>query len=149
MLKQAVYSNKYVEVFCHPEQKLFELYWQIATEEMSDDEYRDTTLELTSFIAQKAQEGVYRAEKYLLDNRFFMYEIPQETQIWQRDKIFRPLIAIGGKKIAVVMSDGYRSQHLIEQTFQESQEANLITQYFSDLEKAKAWLFSTKELQQD
>lgn len=140
MIKLSVYTSKYADVFYIPDQKLIEYHWKVTTEEMTDEEYRFIVFEVSSIVSRKYQQGEYQLENYLLDNSLFLYKIPEETRIWQRDYIFNKLIDSGGKKVAVVMSDGYLSQHLIEQTFLASTETNMITEYFDDIEKAKSWL---------
>jgi len=138
----SVHTSKYAEVYYNPGEKLLLMNWNITTEEMTDEEYRQLVSELTGLLIKEANEKEYQFQKYLLDNRFFLYVIPEETQRWQKDHIFNKLIKMGGKRIAVVMSEAYLSQHFIEQTFRESQEVHLITQYFHDPAQAHSWLLS-------
>ena len=142
MITISVYTSKYAEVYYNPDEKLLLMNWKIATEEMTDKEYRQTVSTLNNLLIKENSDKSYQFQKYLLDNRFFLYVIPEETQVWQRDHIFSRLINMGGEKIAIVMSEGYVSQHFIEQTIQESQEINLITQYFHDPVQAQNWLLS-------
>ncbi len=140
MVDLAVYTSKYADVYYNSDFRMLEFHWKVTTEEMTDQEYRFITFDVMSILTQKLKKEVDVLENYLLDNRLFLYEIPQDTQVWQRDYIFKPLIELGGKKVAVVMSEAYLSQHLIEQTFRVSQETNLITRYFDNVEEAKKWL---------
>ena len=44
------------------------------------------------------------------------------------------------------MSEEFVSQMSIEQAMEENDDASILTQYFSDIEEAKEWLFDKKEL---
>ncbi|OJJ14524.1 hypothetical protein BKI52_42870 [marine bacterium AO1-C] len=140
MNKQNLHSDNYLEAFYDKKLNLVELYWKEPTEDMTEAEYRMIISDISDEIHKIVEQGKQKAPNWLLDNRKFMFTMSPKLQEWQADKIFGPLLELGCRKGAVVMSEDLISQFAIEQTFEENSEARLATQYFGNLEQANVWL---------
>ncbi len=140
MSKFHLHSDKYLDAIYDKRLNLVEFYWKPATIDMTEAEYRMIVTDVVDEVIDNVQSGFWKVPNWLLDNRNFLFIISPKLQEWQAKKIFRPLVRIGCKKSALVMSEDVVSQFSIEQTVQEHDQANLVMHYFFDLHQANVWL---------
>jgi len=131
-------NNKYLEIHFHTETKTIELKWFSETTNMDENDYKRILLRLAGFVEQ------YKAKKWLGDTSQFAFPINPQLQEWTALEFNSKLVKTGLQKMALVLPEEFISQLSVGQTVDEMEvkghENQFITNHFSDVTSAKAWL---------
>lgn len=132
---KTVYQSKYLTLVVETENQLIRVLWSVATEYMSDAEFR---IELTKY-AEISEE--HQPKKSLVDTKHFLMPVAPEVQEWVNENIHQRSLKAGIKKFAYLVSKNIFSQVSIEQTMEESNAKEIFdTQYFEGESQAIEWL---------
>lgn len=138
-------SNKYFEAYFNNDLGLYELYWQEASQNMTDEEYK----KLMSQQLQAMYElNLFPNWQYqLLDNRLNLFTMSPELQEWQNEHIGKPMLKELGDypKTAFIQSEDFITQLSFEQTLDETEETNGMVRYFDNVAEAKSWLLGVAD----
>lgn len=82
----------------------------------------------------------YHPKRAIVDNRDLGFTISPELQEWHSKSVFPPCIEAGVERAALILTSDLFAQVAVEQLMEEEETGAFQTQYFDDLENAKAWL---------
>ncbi|HAS39313.1 MAG TPA: hypothetical protein DCS93_02485 [Microscillaceae bacterium] len=144
MSKVTIIENKYTSIFFDEDLELYEQYWYPESEDMEEEEYKETITYMLEYITEKN----YVLLNYLLDNRDFLFSMSPEMQEWQASNVASVLVKLLEKqgqspqdiKTAIITSEDFISQLSIEQAMEENEVSELTTRYFEDEQEAREWL---------
>lgn len=145
MSKQLVKSSQYVDFYYEEDNQLITAVWLPATKELLDDELYKKACILTGEICKE-----YKPKSWIVDNRTLFFIITPDLQEWIDQEITPIFKSVSLLKMAVLLIED-SSEHLFENISmeqlmdEENTKAAWDTQFFSDEEQARAWLFAQKE----
>jgi hypothetical protein len=118
-----------------------------ATERLTREDFKQDLLAMCQAMEGHTMEGI------LGDNRQQRFTIDLETQQWLGRVIYGKFIALGIRKMAMLMPQEFMAQLSVEQTFDEirGQNGELLMQLalFDDEAEAQAWLVSKQNSPQE
>lgn len=130
-----VYNTKYVHLAFFAEQELIEMTWLPATEEMTEEEFKQENINYISIILKLSPKNMYS------DTTNLLFAIRPELQEWSQT-IIVSLIEKGLNKVAILISKDLIVQLGVEQAMEEKEASKLNTRYFDNKEEAKEWLLA-------
>ncbi len=111
--------------------------WTDATADLDDDTLKD---DFQRYMTEVIEECKPRLIFH--DVTDFQFSIVPELQTWIDAQVNMPAIELGLERVAFVVSTDIFAQVSIEQTMEENQRQELVTQYFDNRKEAIAWLIS-------
>jgi hypothetical protein len=129
-----VHQSDYLQIDSFDNQRLLELTWLSATEDMTAEEYKDEHVKLLKFMLDQ------KTKKVLGNIKELGFVVSPEVQEWMNINIFVPAMEVGFNQLAVVMSTEFLAQLSIEQVMEEEEGQKIITKYFDELEEAREWI---------
>ncbi len=133
-----VYKSQYMHLAFFAELELIEMTWFPSTDNMTEEEYKQELLNYLDLVLK------FRPNKVIGDTRNLFFAIVPELQEWINQTIFPPILEVGVKKVAFIMSQEIVAQLSIEQTMEEQEGLKFISAYFDNKESAKDWVLSTQ-----
>ncbi|MFW5752119.1 MAG: hypothetical protein ACOCW8_02150 [bacterium] len=128
-----IYNSDYSVIMQQPRDNLLISSWKSRSSELDEDGVKKEMLMLLDNTREFHPTGI------LADTREFYFDIDQKMQDWIVKHLISEIIELGVHKYAIVVTEDsykYLSRELIEEeTFD-----NFSIQYFTDHEKALAWL---------
>jgi len=124
-------------------------YWVISFEQeigLMIPRWFENSIELTDELYKLEMENYtqmvekYRPTKALIDTVKFGYPIPPTIQDWTNTTLFPRILAVGVKRVAIVMPDEILTMLSLEQVMEEAIGLQFSTKYFSDEDLARKWL---------
>ncbi len=131
-----VYKSKYWIINFEEENALMNPRWLEESGNMSTEEYKSEMLKYVDLVKK------YRPDKALIDNFKCGYAIEPVVQEWVNENFFPPILAVGVKRIAILMPEEIVLQLSLEQVMEESRGLEFETKYFSNEQVAREWLMS-------
>jgi hypothetical protein len=131
-----VYDSQYLNSVFFPEQELIEMNWKPSTEKMTEEEYKQETLNINDIVLK------FRPKKILFDASNMFFVVVPELQEWTNREGIPVSLSVGMNKSAFVVSKDLFSQVSIEQTMEEQAGSQFINRYFDNKEDARKWLLS-------
>ena len=83
----------------------------------------------------------YKPVYLLVDERLFDFMITPNLQLWTNEKLIKPAVMSGAKRVALISNDDIFVQTAVEQLLDEKEAKPLEIMYFTEVEKAEKWLF--------
>jgi len=134
-----IFHSKFVERHYFPHQKMFKSNWLPTSVEMDRDEYKKEMQKLGEILLD------VRPLYLLSDTRNLNFELDKELQEWTVKEMLPLFVAAGLKKQAILIPYEKYAQVALEQTLLNlDPDARFRHSFFSDIDEAKAWLFSTE-----
>lgn len=131
--KKELFSNDFLSLFLWENHNIIEADWNIATEQMEDEEFQNTIQILWKNLK------TYEPKALLANTKNFLYTIPIHIQEWYGANIIENM-GEKTKKIAMIVSQGEIEQLSIEQAVDEDQKTGFATRYFVTAEEALQWI---------
>jgi len=131
-----VYNSKFLHLSFFPEEEIIEMTWLPATERMTEDDYKQTSLEYLDVFLK------FCPQIAIADTRTLLFPIIPELQAWTNHTIIPKCMQAGLKRIAIVINQDMILQLSVEQIMQEDEASKFQTHYFASKEAARAWCLS-------
>jgi len=131
-----IYKSEFWTISFDNETKIICPTWYPESVSLTDVLYREEMLNYTDIVEQ------YKPQKALIDNTLFGFPITPELQEWTNNELFPRILAVGVKRVALIMPQELLTQFGLEQVMEEAHGLEFETRYFSDLENGKEWLIS-------
>jgi hypothetical protein len=134
-----VYSSKYVEIQFFESKSLLEAVWLVTTENMSQAEYKATFEQILAIF--QAHHPAF----WLGDTVNFKMAVIPELQEWTAQTLTPQLIALGLRKMALLIPEELIANLALQQSVDEitdemTQEKVFEMRYFDKIEDARSWL---------
>ena len=84
----------------------------------------------------------YKPTKALIDTLQFGFIIAPKVQEWTNENLFPRILALGVKRVAILLPEEIVLQLALEQVMTESLGIEFETKYFSNEAEARSWLLS-------
>ncbi|TAE13696.1 MAG: hypothetical protein EAZ95_10900 [Bacteroidetes bacterium] len=129
-----VYKTLYATIDFFEEKSLLQHTWLPTSAHISEESYKMEVLNYYNCVLE------FRPIHVIFDLTTFFYPIRPELQQWSNENATEPAMALGLKKMAIVVAKDFFATISVEQTIEESAKLSMITRYFKSLEDAQAWV---------
>ncbi|MCU0449718.1 MAG: hypothetical protein MUC97_07700 [Bernardetiaceae bacterium] len=134
---QAVFSSPFIQVFHDQELNILYSEWSGQASNMLGKEFKEHILQFVELVK------TCRVTGFLTNSQKGHYTMGADIQIWHDTEIAPQYVALGIKKIAFLLAEhDFFAALSVQQTFEESQAAQIQTRFFADLATARAWFKS-------
>jgi hypothetical protein len=124
----------YWQIVHNANANLLHVTWKETASDMPENEFKDHLLRFVELL--RATE----AKKFLVDASAGHFIMLPHVQEWH-DRIIVPQYkAMGIRRIAFVYPDDIVQAISLDQAFDEKQAQQLLTRFFSSMDKAQAWV---------
>lgn len=135
-MKELLHQNLLISIWFEKDKELLTCQWTSASEKMKAEDFKRE-------ILNYAQKSLELKAKYLLGNTLdFRFTIAPDVQKWHDDVVAPLYLEANVKKIALIVSADLFAHVSVTQTLEEEKIDVLTTQYFEDVETARAWLLA-------
>jgi len=133
-----VFENSYRKIYFEQAAQLIYVDWTPETAKMSVKEWENEML-ITLKITDQ-----YRPSHFLLDQTNLFFVLTPQLLHWTAEQLNKKWIEIGVKKVAVLLSQELMAKIPMKLMADDTKELHIPNQfyirYFTNLEKAKAWI---------
>lgn len=133
-----ILKNEFIDVSWDASQDFLFIKWFSATDDMTEEQYKSTMLNITEIIQEK---GI----KYWLGEATeYAYTVSNELQEWLAQDINKAWVYAGLEKMAIIVPTDYITQISVQLSVEELEENHQThsfkTQYFDEIQQALMWL---------
>jgi len=132
MEHEITFTNSFVQISYSQAESLVKAEWSPKSAYMTGEDFKTCISAIWATVREK------KPRYFLGDTRYFLFPITPDLQEWYGANIKDTFSHT--QKLAMLLSEEIISQFSIEQTIEEDRTTGAVTRYFSDLQKALAWL---------
>lgn len=133
---ETIRDNTYSKIEYDKENALLLHTWLSTSENMTADNFIEEVFFWRDFVVNN------NIKYHILDTRYFKFTVTPDIQDKMANEAVKPAVESGLKKMATILpEDDLFALVSVEQSITENEEqGGLPSQYFSNVEDARAWL---------
>ncbi|WP_375560524.1 hypothetical protein ACE193_22980 [Bernardetia sp. OM2101] len=132
-----VYESVFLRLEFFKDDSLIEVTWLPATENITDEEYKEELLNYLNFALE------LKPKRAIMNSQSLLFTASPTIQEWTDQTIITPSTEVGLTKVAVVMSKEFIASLAIEQLMEDTSSNQIVTiMSFKDKEEAREWVLS-------
>ncbi len=129
-----IYKSEYWSINFDNTNRVIHPKWNTKSGEMGEDIYLSEMWKYTELVEE------YKPLKALINLTEFSFPITPEIQTVIDTEMFPRILAVGVRKVAIILSPDFIAQLSIEQVMEEEKGMEFNTNYFDSEETALKWL---------
>ena len=132
----AIYESIFLRLDFFEDKGFIEATWYPTTENFTEREYKEEFLNYLHLALE------FKPKRAMINTQDFLFTTSPTLQEWTSETISAPIIEMGLKQMAFVVSKEFIAQLAIEQLMEEPSAQKFTTKYFDSKEEAKEWILS-------
>ena len=128
-----VHQTKFVTVDFVEDKALLEYTWLAESFYMTTEQYKEELLSYYDLLVK------YHPTKVIFDTVEMKFTISPELQDWTNEHVTNPSIALGLRKIGIIVGEDIFTTVSIEQTVEDS-NVQMMSQFFNSMDSARKWI---------